>query len=153
VAAVTDPLIFSAAQIARLIPHADGMCLLAGVRRFDPQSIACSATSHRLLQNPLREQGMLHAVCGVEYAAQAMAVHGALLHGPGDRPPRGGRLAGVRSLELKVSRLDDIDADLDICATLIMGDENSMVYEFAVGDGARNLMTGKATIVLVSCSL
>ncbi len=145
----TDQFIVSAAQIARLIPHADDMCLLAGVRRFDAQSIACSATSHRLLQNPLREQGVLHAVCGVEYAAQAMAVHGALLHGLGDRPPRGGRLAGVRALELKVNRLDDIDADLDICATLIMGDENSMVYEFTLSDGTRNLLTGKATIVLV----
>ena len=70
-------------------------------------------------------------------------------HRLGDRPPRGGRLAGVRSLELKVSRLDDIVGDLDICATLVMGDENSMVYEFTVDADARNLLKGKATVILM----
>lgn len=145
---MTDALVLSAIQIARLIPHAGAMCLLAGVRQFDTQSIDCVAVSHLLPGNPLRENGVLHAVCGVEYAAQAMAIHGALLHGQSDQPPRGGRLAGVRSLELKVSRLDNIHADLDVSATRLMGDESSMVYEFTVDAGARNLVKGKATIVL-----
>lgn len=146
---MTSAFVLPASQIARLIPHAGTMCLLAGVRQFDSQSIDCVAVSHRLSGNPLRENGMLHGVCGVEYAAQAMAVHGALLHGQSDQPPRGGKLAGVRSLELKVSRLDNIEVDLDITATLVMGDESSMVYEFTVDAGARNLIKGKATIVLV----
>ena len=139
----------NAAQIARLIPHQGGMCLLAGVKNYDRQSITCMAVSHRLATNPLRENGLLHAVCGVEYAAQALAIHGALLSGQGDKPPRGGRLAGVRSLELKVHRLDDIDADLEINATQIMGDENSMVYEFTVDAADRNLLKGKVTVILM----
>lgn len=144
-----EPLVLTAMQITRLLPHAGSMCLLTGVRSFDTQSIHCMAASHHLLDNPLREHGMLHAVCGVEYAAQAMAVHGALLVGGGKQPARGGRLAGVRSLDLKVNRLDDIKSDLDIRATQIMGDENSMVYEFSVDVGTRNLIKGKATVVLV----
>jgi predicted hotdog family 3-hydroxylacyl-ACP dehydratase len=138
-----------AVQIARLIPHQGGMCLLAGVTHYDQHGITCMAVSHRLTTNPLRENGLLHAISGVEYAAQAMAIHGALLSGQGDKPPRGGRLAGVRSLDLKVHRLDDIEADLEINAVQIMGDENSMVYEFTVIAAGRNLLKGKATVILM----
>jgi predicted hotdog family 3-hydroxylacyl-ACP dehydratase len=139
----------NAAQIAQLIPHHGSMCLLAGVTQHDAQSITCTAVSHRLVTNPLRENGLLHAVCGVEYAAQAMAIHGTLLAGQTDKPPRGGRLAGVRTLELKVNRLDDIEADLEINAIQIMGDNNSMVYEFSIEAAGRNLLTGKATVILM----
>jgi predicted hotdog family 3-hydroxylacyl-ACP dehydratase len=142
--------VLDAAQIAKLIPHHGSMCLLDSVLHYDTQSIRCSASSHRLATNPLREHGMLHAVCGVEYAAQAMAVHGALLSGQGDKPPRGGRLASVRTVEFSVSRLDDIATDLEICATQLMGDENSMVYEFTVVAATQTLLKGKATVVLVS---
>jgi predicted hotdog family 3-hydroxylacyl-ACP dehydratase len=144
-----EPFLLDSAQIAQLIPHQGGMCLLAGVTQYDPQSITCVAVSHRLASNPLRENDRLHAVCGVEYAAQTMAIHGALLSGQGDKPPRGGRLAGVRSLELQVHRLDDITADLEIKAIQIMGDENSMVYEFSVNAAGRNLLKGKATVIMV----
>jgi predicted hotdog family 3-hydroxylacyl-ACP dehydratase len=140
----------NATDIARLIPHHGSMCLLAEVQSFDAEQIKCKAVSHRLPSNPLRENGVLHAVCGVEYAAQAMAVHGALLaKQDADCPPRGGRLASVRSVELSVSRLDDIDNDLDIQATHVMGDSNSMVYEFSVNAGERNLLKGKATVILM----
>ena len=141
--------VMDAVQIARLIPHHGAMCLLAGVQGYDAQGIRCVATSHRLPTNPLRENGVLHAVCGVEYAAQAMAIHGALLSGENDSSPRGGRLAGVRSLELSVSRLDNIHADLEISAIKIMGDCDSMVYEFSVDIAMRNLLRGKATVVLM----
>lgn len=146
----TSESILSATDIARLIPHHGSMCLLAEVQSYDAEQIKCKALSHRLHSNPLRENGVLHAVCGVEYAAQAMAVHGALLakHDV-DKPPRGGRLASVRSVELSVSRLDDIDSDLDIQATHVMGDSNSMVYEFSVNAGERNLLKGKATVILM----
>jgi predicted hotdog family 3-hydroxylacyl-ACP dehydratase len=139
----------NAAQIAKLIPHQGDMCLLDRVAHWDAAGIRCFANSHRLLTNPLRENGVLHAVCGVEYAAQAMAVHGTLLSGQSDKPPRGGRLASVRSVELSASRLDDVDGELEVSATQLMGDENSMVYEFTVTAAARTLLTGKATVVLV----
>jgi predicted hotdog family 3-hydroxylacyl-ACP dehydratase len=142
--------VLDAAQIAKLIPHHGSMCLLGSVQYHDAQSIRCSASSHRLLANPLREQGALHAVCGVEYAAQAMAVHGALLSGQSDKPPRGGRLASVRAVEFSVARLDDVGTDLEIYATQLMGDENSMVYEFTVTAATQTLLKGKATVVLVS---
>lgn len=142
--------VLTAQQIAKLIPHHGSMCLLRSVQHYDVQSIRCLADSHRLLTNPLRESGMLHVVCGVEYAAQAMAVHGALLSGQGDKAPRAGRLASVRAVEVYAGRLDDIEHDLEVCATQLMGDDNSMVYEFTVAAAERTLLKGKATVVLVS---
>ena len=137
-------------QIQHLIPHAGSMCLLDSVQSFDTQGIVCIARSHRFQTNPLREKNVLHAVCGIEYAAQAMALHGALISSTPTETPRAGRLAGVRSVQFAVSRLDDIPEDLVIEATQLMGDENSMVYEFTVKTPNRVLLSGKATVVLIS---
>lgn len=139
-----------ARRIQELIPHAGSMCLLDHVRSFDALGICCIAISHRLQTNPLRENNRLHAVCGIEYAAQAMALHGALSAHNTPQTPRAGRLAGVRSVQFSLSRLDDIQEDLEIYATKLMGDESSMVYEFTVKTAHRVLLDGKATVVLVS---
>jgi predicted hotdog family 3-hydroxylacyl-ACP dehydratase len=139
-----------AAQIQNLIPHAGSMSLLAEVQSFDAQEIVCVAHSHHSNTNPLRENNILHAVCGIEYAAQAMALHGALISTNPSQTPRAGRLAGVRSVQFSVSRLDDIHDDLEITASQLMGDESSMVYEFTVKASNRLLLNGKATVVLVS---
>ena len=55
----------------------------------------------------------------------------------------------MRSLELSVNRLDNIEADLEINAIQVMGDENSMVYEFSIDVATQNLLRGKATVVLM----
>ena len=144
--------VLDAFEIAKLIPHHGDMCLLAGVQHYDEQSIRCTATSHRLPTHPLRENGMLHAACGIEYAAQAMAVHSVLLAGKADKQPRGGRLAGVRQVEMQVNRLDNISEDLNVFAQHTMGDENTMIYEFSVDASEQNLLKGKATIVLMPAS-
>jgi predicted hotdog family 3-hydroxylacyl-ACP dehydratase len=141
--------VLDAAQIAQLIPHHGDMSLLASVNTFDAHNIHCSAISHRFPTNPLRENNMLHAVCGVEYAAQAMAVHGALSSQQNTSRPRGGRLASVRSVEFFVPRLDDIVENLDVFATLLVRDENSMMYEFTVSTPSQILLQGKATVILM----
>ena len=141
--------LLDAAQIAQLIPHHGEMSLLASVNTFDVHHIHCSAASHRFPSNPLRENNMLHAVCGVEYAAQAMAVHGALSSQQNASQPRGGRLASVRSVDIFVTRLDTIEENLDVSATLLMNDENSMMYEFTVSIPSQILLQGKATVILM----
>lgn len=146
----TNPVVIGKDRIQQLIPHSGRMCLLDHARSFDHQGIICIATSHRLQTNPLRENNMLHSVCGIEYAAQAMALHGALISSPPSKTPRAGRLAGIRSVEFVVSRLDDIQEDLEIYATQLLGDENSMVYEFTIKISNQVLLNGKATVVLIS---
>ncbi len=84
-------------EIAALIPHAGAMCLLDAVRFWDETTIVCTASSHHHPDNPLASHGTLDAVCGIEYAAQAMAVHGALTATAGRRPAAG-YLASVREV-------------------------------------------------------
>ena len=64
--------------IAALLPHDGAMVLLDEATAWDEARIACSARSHRDRSNPLRREGKLSSLCGVEYAAQAMALHGKL---------------------------------------------------------------------------
>jgi predicted hotdog family 3-hydroxylacyl-ACP dehydratase len=129
------------------IPHRGPMCLLDEVLSWDEARISCRATSHRLADNPLRAHGRLGAACGVEYAAQAMAVHGAIMAQLAGQQTRGGLLASVRNLVLRVSRLDDLAGDLLASAERLAGDEGSTLYEFTVASGGRELLSGRASIV------
>jgi len=124
------------------------MCLLDYVEAWDPQHIQCRASSHRAADNPLRAYGRLGAACGIEYAAQAMAVHGALLAPPDSTRARAGYLVSTRGTQLHIPRLDDIAADLRVEATCITRGENTVLYQFSVSAAGRLLLDGRATVVL-----
>jgi predicted hotdog family 3-hydroxylacyl-ACP dehydratase len=128
------------------------MCLLDRIDAWDPDRIRCTATSHHAPDNPLRGHGRLGAVCGIEYAAQAMAAHGALLAAI-DAPPRAGYLASAREVELRVARLDDIHADLIVEAERLTGDDNTILYGFSISAAERLLLSGRATVVLNAAKL
>lgn len=135
------------AWIAARIPHQGSMCLLDRVVEWSPERIRCTASSHRSPDNPLRDAGRLGAACGIEYAAQAMAVHGALLADQ-QGAPRQGFLASARGVELKADRLDDVAADLDIVAERLSGDGNNVLYGFEVSAAGAVLLTGRAAVIL-----
>jgi len=145
---VLDQTRLDHAWIARHIPHQGSMCLLDCVEAWDAQRIRCRAGSHRAADNPLRAFGRLGAACGIEYAAQAMAVHGALLIPPGSASARVGYLVSVRGTQLHVPRLDDISADLLVEATCITRSENTILYQFSVSAAGRLLLDGRAAVVL-----
>jgi len=129
------------------------MCLLHSVLDWDQDTVQCEATSHRDLGNPLRSQGRLGAVCGVEYAAQAMALHGALLAMPSLDTPRVGYLVSIRSTTLHAARLDDISADLLVEVRRITAGANNILYEFNVSASGRLLLDGRAAVVLDASAL
>lgn len=135
------------AAIAARIPHQGTMCLLDAVLDWDSQRIRCRSSSHRHPDNPLRARGELGAACGIEYAAQAMAMHGALLAAQTDRP-RAGYLTSVRGVEFAVARLDDIADDLEIEAVRFSGDDNNVLYDFTVRAAGQALLSGRAAVVL-----
>jgi predicted hotdog family 3-hydroxylacyl-ACP dehydratase len=135
------------AWIAAHIPHSGTMCLLDQVVEWDAEHIRCMATSHRDPYNPLRAHGRLAAVCGIEYAAQAMAVHGALLGAAQDRP-RAGFLTSVRDVEAQAGRLDTLDGPLSVEAERLSGNDNTILYRFALRCDERLLLTGRATVML-----
>jgi len=124
------------------------MCLLDHVEAWDQQRIRCRASSHRAADNPLRAYNRLGAACGIEYAAQTMAVHGALLAPPDSSSARVGYLVSVRGTQLHVPRLDDIAVDLRVEATCITRSENNILYQFSVSAAGRLLLDGRAAVVL-----
>ena len=124
------------------------MCLIDEVVNWSPAEIRCRAASHRLSSNPLRTVDGLRSECGIEYAAQAIAIHGALIAARRGAPVAAGMLASVRRVALRVSRLDDIVADLMVRATHISGDATAQLYDFSIAGELQTLLTGRATIVL-----
>lgn len=134
-------------EIASLIPHGGPMCLLNGVERWDEGTLRATATSHRDPQNPLRDGKGLAVLCGVEYAAQAMALHGRLA-APETARPRAGYLASLRNLRCSVERLDELGPRLIVDVEKLMGDGAHVIYRFSLGDGAIVALSGRAAVVL-----
>ena len=146
--------------IEQHIPHKGRMCLLDEVLAWDAARIRCRSNTHRAAENPLRAHGRLGAACGIEYAAQAMAVHGELIaasaplastvssHLRGSIGAAVGYLASVRNVALHVTRLDDLEAELIAAAERVTGDARTVLYEFSVSSAGRLLLTGRASIVV-----
>ena len=132
------------------IPHHGRMCLLDEVLDWSGERIRCRIGGHRAADHPLRSHGRLGISCGVELAAQAMAVHGALIADASEDKPAGGLLASVRGVRMHASRLDDVQTDLICDAVRIAGDGRTALYEFELHASERRLMSGRATVVLDS---
>jgi predicted hotdog family 3-hydroxylacyl-ACP dehydratase len=146
------------------IPHRGSMCLLDEVVDWSAEHIRCRTRTHCATDNPLRAEGRLGVACGIEYAAQAMAVHGALSHeaaataaatvagaptaGAAASVPAAGFLAGVRGVQFYVERLDDVPGDLICEALRVAGDSGSALYEFELRGADRTLLRGRATVML-----
>lgn len=128
------------------------MCLLDEILEWDARHILCRTGTHRAGDNPLRSHDRLGVACGIEYAAQGMALHGALAGAAGDGASPAiaavGLLAGVRDVRLFVLRLDDIESDLICAINLTAGDSLTALYEFVLRDQQKVLLSGRATVVL-----
>ncbi len=137
----------SKAQIAGLIPHAGSMCLLDEVLAWDSTTIRTSSQSHRDPHNPMRVAGHLCALCGIEYAAQSMAIHGGLSAAVAGTPSAG-YLASVRDVSCFQRRLDGPDGALTVEAERLMGDASRVIYRFTLWVGETEVLNGRAAVVL-----
>ncbi|MGR4870144.1 hydroxymyristoyl-ACP dehydratase [Variovorax sp. LARHSF232] len=145
---MTSPATLDRAGIEARIPHRGSMCLLEQLESWDAQRIHCSTQTHRAPGNPLRTASGLLAPNAIEYAAQAMALHGGLTASAG-QAPSAGFLASVRQVRFGVDRLDDVQGALQVHATRLSGDERQVLYEFRVADASdRSLARGRAVVVL-----
>jgi predicted hotdog family 3-hydroxylacyl-ACP dehydratase len=131
--------------IAAHLPHRGRMNLLEEIVSWDAQGLRARATSHRAADNPLRRADELPAACGIEYGAQAVAAHGALVS---EGPVGAGFLASVRSVSFHATRLDDVPGALEIAVEQIGGGAGGMLYRFSVGAEGRELIAGRLAIVL-----
>ncbi len=138
--------------IAGLLPHAGDMCLLDCVESWDATRITCLASSHRSPSNPLRRNGAVGILCGIEYAAQVMAVHAALSAPRSGRSgrPGPGYLAALRSVAFHRDRLDEVAGLLTIEATCLHREARRAIYRFAIRAADHSLLTGRAVVVVAS---
>ncbi len=134
--------------IAAHIPHQGRMCLLDEVRCWDAEAVTCASSSHRAADHPLRAHGRLGAACAIEYAAQAVAVHGALLRGSAPTAGSFGMLTSARSVQLHVERLDDLPGELLVQARQLHSDGRSALYDFAIRHAGTLLAEGRAGLLL-----
>lgn len=136
------------ADWAHLIPHAGTMCLLDAVLSWDAHGIHALSASHARADNPLRSALGLHAIHLVEYGAQAMAVHGALLaRAQAVTAPRPGLLVSVREVRLTEEYVDQLAGQLDIHAQCLYADRSGAQYAFRIEHAARLLASGRAAII------
>lgn len=136
-------------NIATLIPHTGDMCLLDEVVSWDDECIVCAASSHRSPDNPLRSDLGLLSLCGIEYAAQAVAVHNSLNVSADERvAAQVGYLANVKEVTWFVDRLDEIESDLMIQAKKLISEGGRSIYTFVLSARGNTLMRGRVAVVL-----
>jgi len=133
---------------AQLIPHQGAMCLLDAVQSWDAATIHATTVGHASADHPLRGKDGLHAVNLVEYGAQAMAVHSALLlRDRGVMEARQGRLVSVRDVALSVEFVDGLDGHLDVHAQCLYADDTGAQYAFRVEHRGQVLASGRAAVI------
>lgn len=126
------------------------MCLIDSVVHWDTATILCRTQSHRDPRNPLRSPEGLSALQGVEYGAQAMAIHGALLALEDKRANGRGYLVAVENLFLDVDWLHDVPGPLDVQANLEVADCTCVIHQIQLQADASVLVRGRL-IILRQC--
>lgn len=126
------------------------MCLLDSVESWNDEIIVCRSRSHRDPLNPLRRDGRLSVVHGLEYGAQAMAVHGSLLAQRQGVAPIAGYLAALRDVKFCAISLDDILTPLDIHSRRLMELDGGVICMFSVDTAGRSVLSARATVVAQS---
>jgi predicted hotdog family 3-hydroxylacyl-ACP dehydratase len=141
------PATLDRAGIAARVPHHGAMCLLDAMESCSADAIVCRIANHADAHHPLRLDGALPAASALEYASQAMALHGSLA--AQGRPPSAGFLAAARDLRLHAARLDTANGPLRVHAQRLAGDSGQAMYRFELRDGNGALLVeGRTTVVL-----
>jgi predicted hotdog family 3-hydroxylacyl-ACP dehydratase len=109
----------------------------------------CRTGTHRAADNPLRSAGRLGAACGIEYAAQTMAVHGALASSASQavRAEAGFLSGDLRDVRLHVLGSMISRTIWSAMPLRVAGDGSTALYEFGMWAGTRSLLSGRATVL------
>ena len=90
---------FNNSKLCELIPHSGTMCLIDSIDKWDDESIVCITSTHLKCNNPLLSEGVLPVSALIEYGAQAMAIHGALVANKSGERMQEGYLAALRDVD------------------------------------------------------
>lgn len=135
-------------DLAGLIPHQGAMCLLDDIEHWSEDRIVCRATSHRHPDHPLRDGNGLRASCAVEYAAQTVAAHAALVGRSTGGKTTIGFLTAIRDVAISVAHLDNIEEPLTIRADVVLQQGTGFIYGFQVTAGEQLIATGRLSVIV-----
>ena len=130
--------------IERLVPQTGAMCFLDSVMHWDAHSISCSAPAPDE-SHPFLRSDKVPATAAAEYAAQATALHGALLDATAT--PRAGMLAKLSDVELHRAWFPNNERRLSVQATLISRTLGGCLYTFDVNSAHQPIATGRLMVV------
>ncbi|MDB5896802.1 MAG: 3-hydroxydecanoyl-[ACP] dehydratase [Ramlibacter sp.] len=133
------------AGIERLVPHAGAMCLLDAVTEWSADSIACTS-GWPGADHPLARNQRVPAIVATEYAAQATAVHGALLEDSGRA--RAGMLATLMDVQLAAASMPAQGDALSIRAHLLSRSPAGCMYSFEVAAAGAPIASGRLMVAL-----
>lgn len=136
-------------EIAHYLPHQGNMCLLEKVETYDAENILCQTESHLDPQHPLRTAAGLASIHGVEYAAQAAALHIALSPPSSSTPlPKSGFLAALQDCQRYQDWLDQENTPLQIAGHRLFVDAaRGAKYQFRIFTKTQVLLTGELLII------
>ena len=132
--------------VAKLIPQAGPMLLLSRVLEHDATSTRCTVDVERgrLFRST---EGDLPAWLAIEFMAQCVAVHGALIR-PEDEPPGVGLLVGSRRVTFRVDAFR-AGASVEVSARYVASGGGLIAFDCAVEDGSaeRPLVEGRLNVM------
>lgn len=137
-------------DIAPLLPHAAPMILIESPIESAENYLMCRTDSHLLANHPLRIEGILNIFSGIEYAAQAMALHARLSGAPGqegEQPPRG-FVATASKVKAFAARLDQYPHPLLVRVDRIASSRDSSLYSFIIKADEILLLEGQLMAVI-----
>ena len=125
-------------DIAWALPHTGLMLLLDSAEEVARDTLRCLSRSHADPGNPLREDGVLPVLAGVEYAGQAIALHAWLRKddngGADATTPRRAFMAGLSELRWTSDRLDDAPGPIIVTVRAGTFLEDGARYDFSITD-------------------
>ena len=136
------------AGIEARIPHRGAMCLLERMTSWSAERIECVAVNQVDPDHPLRTRSGLLASAAIEYAAQAMALHGALSASAAGAEASAGFLASARDVRLHAWRLDELVGELLVTADRQAADGGRILYAFSLRHDGREIASGRLAVVL-----
>ena len=132
-------------ELAALLPHNDEMVLIDRVLTWSEKELVCETRRHLDPLFPLSEGHLVPASAGIELAAQAMAIHVAVVRDDG---PKQGLLTHVKNVTIGMPSLNSTLDPLTIAVNAGRVGTRGCTYSFEIRSGGTVCLDGRVGVVL-----
>lgn len=132
------------------LPHALDMRLIEEIVSWDKSNIYCQSRLTTAFAHPLQlDDGSFPVICLLEYAAQALALHG-LLCTSSNKGIQSASIISCKRLAIASSSITNCDLTIDVSATLRAQSSGAASYRVSVtqGDDNTSLLRGDLMVLL-----